>query len=191
MSKPTKKSSARGSRSSSTRAKKQSATRRNPVARSKKPSATRRQQPAARKRPNASPTRNKPVSDAREPPRLGVLPQVIALVLVLGLAGAMAIQPTRQLFAQRDRIAEMSGNLKAINQTNKAFNERIDRLNDPDYLEQVARDKGFARPGETVYNVVPPSRKELKQKEKRKPSAPAPEPEPGFMERFMNFVGLG
>ncbi len=131
------------------------------------------------------------MSDAREPPRLGVLPQVIALVLVLGLAGAMAIQPTRQLFAQRDRIAEMSGNLKAINQTNKAFNERIDRLNDPDYLEQVARDKGFARPGETVYNVVPPSRKELKQKEKRKPSEPAPEPEPGFMERFMNFVGLG
>jgi cell division protein FtsB len=116
---------------------------------------------------------------------------VVALVLVLGLAGAMAIQPTRQLFEQRDRIAEMSDNLKAINQTNKAFNDRIDRLNDPDYLEQVARDKGFARPGETIYNVVPPSRKELKQKEKRKTIEPSPPPEPGFMERFLNFVGLG
>jgi cell division protein FtsB len=128
---------------------------------------------------------------ARRQSRLGVLPQVIALVLVLGLAGAMAIQPTRQLFAQRDRIAEMSDDLRSINQTNKAFNQRIERLNDPDYLEQIARDNGFARPGETVYNVVPPSRKEMKEKEKRKVAEPAPEPEPGFMERFMNFVGLG
>ena len=117
---------------------------------------------------------------------------MIALVLVLGLAGAMAIQPTRQLFAQRDRIAEMSEDLRSINQSNKDFNERVERLNDPDYLEQIARDNGFARPGETVYNVVPPSRREMKkQKEKREVSEPAPEPEPGFMERFMNFLGLG
>jgi hypothetical protein len=103
----------------------------------------------------------------------------------------MAVQPTRQLFAQRDRISEMSDDLRSINQTNKAFNKRIERLNDPDYLEQIARDNGFARPGETVYNVVPPSRKEMKEKEKHKVTEPAPEPEPGFMERFMNFVGLG
>jgi cell division protein FtsB len=191
MSKPTKRDPARGNKSSSVRSKKQSATRRKPAARSKRPSTTHRQQPAARKRTNPSASRKRPPSDAREPHRLGVLPQLVALVLVLGLAGAMAIQPTRQLFAQRDRIAEMSDNLRAINQTNRSFSERIDRLNDPDYLEQVARDKGFARPGETVYNVVPPSQKELKQKEKRKTSEPAPEPEPGFMERFLNFVGLG
>ena len=190
MGKPTKKAPPRGNRSSSVRSKKQSATRRKPAARSKT-STTHRQPPAARKRSNPSPSRKRPPSDAREPHRLGVLPQFVALVLVLGLAGAMAIQPTRQLFAQRDRIAEMSDNLRDINQTNRSFNERIDRLNDPDYLEQVARDKGFARPGETVYNVVPPSRKELKQEEKRKTSEPAPKPEPGFMERFLNFVGLG
>ena len=110
---------------------------------------------------------------------------------MLGLAGAMAVQPTRQLFAQRDRIAEMSDDLRSINQTNKSFNQRIERLNDPDYLEQIARGNGFARPGESVYNVVPPSRKEMKEKEKRKVAEPAPEQEPGFMERFMNFVGLG
>lgn len=105
----------------------------------------------------------------------------------------MAIQPTRQLFAQRDRISDMSGDLKSINESNKELNDRVDRLNDPDYLEQIARDSGFARPGETVYNVVPPSRKEMKEQAKRKASQsePAPEPEPSFMERFMNFVGLG
>jgi len=118
---------------------------------------------------------------------------VIALVLVLGLAGAMAIQPTRQLFAQRDRISDMSGDLNSINEANRELNDRVDRLNDPDYLEQIARDSGFARPGETVYNVVPPSRKEMKEQNKRKASQsePVPEPEPSFMERFMSFVGLG
>jgi cell division protein FtsB len=119
---------------------------------------------------------------------------VTALILALGLAGAMAIQPTRQLFAQRDRISEMSNDLSSVSKSNRALNRRIDRLNDPDYLEQIARDNGFARPGETVYNVVPPSRKEIKQKERRnarKHQPAAPEPESSFMERFMNFVGLG
>jgi hypothetical protein len=31
----------------------------------------------------------------------------------------------------------------------------------------------------------------MKEKQKRKIAEPTPEPEPGFMERFMNFVGLG
>ncbi|MGH2825893.1 MAG: FtsB family cell division protein [Actinomycetota bacterium] len=125
--------------------------------------------------------------------RLGMLPQMIALLLVMGLAGAMAIQPTRQLLEQRDRIADMTGDLERVNKSNGALRERVKRLNDPDYLEQVARESGYARPGETVYNVVPPSRKEQKQQEKRRANKekPAPEPEPGFMERFLNFVGLG
>jgi cell division protein DivIC len=125
--------------------------------------------------------------------RLGMLPQMIALLLVLGLAGAMAIQPTRQLLEQRDRIADMTGDLERVNESNDALRDRVNRLNDPDYLEQVARESGYARPGETVYNVVPPSRKEQKQQEKRRANKeqPAPEPEPGFMERFLNFVGLG
>jgi cell division protein DivIC len=150
-----------------------------------------RKGPSARRRPEA---RKQSSVRKKAPRRLGVLPQVTALILVLGLAGAMAIQPTRQLFAQRDRISEMSGDLRSVSRSNRALNQRIDRLNDPDYLEQIARDNGFARPGETVYNVVPPSRKEIKQKERRKEmkeQPAAPEPEPSFMERFMNFVGLG
>jgi cell division protein FtsB len=152
---------------------------------------------SARRKPNAQrrlEARKKGPARKKEPRRLGVLPQVTALILVLGLAGAMAIQPTRQLFAQRDRISEMSGDLRSVSRSNRALNDRIDRLNDPDYLEQIARDNGFARPGETVYNVVPPSRKEIKQKERRsamKERPVAPEREPSFMERFMNFVGLG
>jgi len=164
-------------------------TKKTSAARAKRPAATPRK-PAPRNKP---PARRKKPQRARAPRRMGVVPQVVALILVLGLAGAMAIQPTRQLLAQRDRISEMSDDLRAINQKNKAVNDRIERLNNPDYLEQIARDNGLARPGETVYNVVPPSRKELKQMEKRKGTGDesAPEPEPSFMERFIDFVGLG
>lgn|GEM_PF-1381779 len=128
----------------------------------------------------------------RRAQRLGVAPQLIALLLVVGLAGAMAIQPTRQLIEQRDRISEMSGDLTRVNKSNRELTGRIERLNNPDYLEETARENGYARPGETVYNVVPPSRKELRREKQRVPKErPAPEPAPGFMERFLNFVGLG
>lgn len=128
----------------------------------------------------------------RQARRLGVVPQLIALLLVVGLAGAMAIQPTRQLLEQRDRISEMSGDLTGVNKSNRELTGRIERLNNPDYLEEIARENGYARPGETVYNVVPPSRKELRREKQRVPEDRlAPEPEPGFMERFLSFVGLG
>jgi len=140
-----------------------------------------------------APQRKKAVAKrTRRARRLGVVPQLIALLLVVGLAGAMAIQPTRQLLEQRDRISEMSGDLTRVNKSNRELTGRIERLNNPDYLEEIAREHGYARPGETVYNVVPPSRKELRREKQRAPQErPAPEPEPGFMERFLSFVGLG
>ena len=137
-------------------------------------------------------TTSKSSRSKRKRTRLGLLPQLVALLLVVGLATAMAIQPTRQLLEQRERISQMSGDLKSIRKSNRALNARIERLNDPDYLEQVARESGYARPGETVYNVVPPSRRELRKQQKRraKRQESASEPEPAFMERLLNFVGL-
>ncbi|MGH2734127.1 MAG: FtsB family cell division protein [Actinomycetota bacterium] len=132
----------------------------------------------------------------RKPParrsRWGIVPQLVALLLVMGLAGAMAIEPTRQLIAQRDRIGNMSDELRDVNQSNRALQARIDRLNDPDYLEQQARATGLVRPGETVYNVVPPSRRKLRARGSDKPNkrATSEQPESSFMERFLGFVGL-
>lgn len=116
---------------------------------------------------------------------------MVVTALVLGLVGAMAIQPTRQLLAQRDRIGQMSGDLNALERENRRLEERVERLNDPDYLEQEARRVGLARPGETSYVVVPPSRKQAKQSRKATAPPPAPEPaEPSFLETFLQFVGL-
>ena len=121
----------------------------------------------------------------------GALPQVVTVVLVLGLVGAMAIQPTRQLLAQRDRIGVMSGDLNALEKDNRRLQERVELLNDPDYLEQEARRVGLVRPGETTYVVVPPPRGQSRRQAKRAEPDVAPQPEdPGFLESFLHFVGL-
>ena len=127
------------------------------------------------------------------PPRLGIGPQVVITVLILGLLGAMAIEPTRQLLAQRERISGMAQDLDELQRSNNRLSARIDRLKDPDFLEQRAREQmGLVRPGETAIVVMPPSKKmderAPKKKERRaKPEAPQPL---GFVEGFLNFVGL-
>jgi cell division protein FtsB len=132
---------------------------------------------------------------ARKWPRLGFGPQVVIVLLVIGLIGAMAIQPTRALLEQRRRIEGMTGDLRQMESLNAKLEDRIDRLQDPDFIEQEAREKvGLVRRGETTYVVVPPTRKQQRDKARRE-SAPksaeeAPAPEPGLIEGFLDFVGL-
>ena len=122
-------------------------------------------------------------------PRLGRSPQIVAFILVLGLVGAMGIQPTRRLLEQRERISSMAAELSKVQAGNEALEQQIARLNDPDYLEQRARDQiGLVRPGETTYVVMPPSESE---KAKHKRVAPAePPPPPGFVDALLHFIGL-
>jgi cell division protein FtsB len=123
--------------------------------------------------------------------RLGVGPQVVAVVLMLGLAGAMAIEPTRRLIEQRDRIALMSQDLVALDDANLALEKRITRLNDRDFLEQKAREMGLVRRGEKLYVVLPPSRKVLHRralKAERKRNRPEP---PTWLEQALHFIGVG
>lgn len=124
-------------------------------------------------------------------PNLGMGPQIVALLLVLGLLGAMAIEPTRQLIEQRERIAGMTHDLRSIQRSNRRLDARIQRLNDPDFLEQRARDIGLVRPGETAYVVMPPSRPARGQKRRaKKAEAPLHPDEPTFLGGFLSFVGI-
>lgn len=118
------------------------------------------------------------------------MPQLVIMALVLGLVGAMAIQPTRQLLAQRDRIGQMSGDLNDLERGNRRLAERVERLNDPDYLEQEARRVGLVRPGETTYVVVPPPEKQEGGRTPRRAKDTAEPPAPSFLESFLHFVGL-
>jgi cell division protein FtsB len=125
-------------------------------------------------------------------PRWGVGPQVIVVLLVIGLFGALLIEPTRQLLEQRERIAGMASDLEKIDRSNERLEDRIARLNDPDFLEQRARTQvGLVRPGETTYIVMPPSRGATKPGRKGPKKAPAVRPEPpGLIEGFLDFIGV-
>ena len=130
-------------------------------------------------------------------PRLRVSPHVILLVLVLGLASAMAVEPTRQLLAQRDRIADMESELALIERQNRRLEVRIGQLQNPDFLEQQAREQvGLVMPGETAYIVMPPTKKSQKDgapAQKRAPAKPrvTPTERPeGFLEGLLHFVGI-
>jgi cell division protein FtsB len=128
-------------------------------------------------------------------PRFGLGPQVVVLLLVVGLIGAMALEPTRRLLEQRDRIAGMADDLREVKRMNRKLETRIERLQDPDFIEQRAREQlGLIKEGETTFVVMPPSRRAQRQKARaRATRRPEPEPapaEPGFVEGFFDFIGL-
>ncbi|MGH2748447.1 MAG: FtsB family cell division protein [Actinomycetota bacterium] len=121
-------------------------------------------------------------------PRFGLGPQIVAFVLVLGLAAAMVATPIRQLVAQRERIEGMTQELRLVERQNGRLATQIGRLNDADYLEQQARAKfGLVRPGEKLFQVLPPSGSSGKAK--ASPAPPAPEP-PSWIEGLLHFLGL-
>ena len=123
-------------------------------------------------------------------PRLGLGAQIVIVVLVVGLFGALAIEPTRQLLDQRERLAGMSNDLNQVERSNEKLEARIERLKDPDFLEQRARALGLIREGETSYIVMPPSNTRSKAKRAKAAKAQQPPPPPGLVERFLQFVGI-
>jgi cell division protein FtsB len=128
-------------------------------------------------------------------PRFGLVPQAVVMLLIVGLVGAMAIEPTRRLLEQRDRIAGMADDLTEVKRMNRKLETRIARLQDPDFIEQRAREQlGLIKQGETTFVVMPPSRQaQRRQARARAAHNPEPKPappEPGFVEGFFDFIGL-
>jgi cell division protein FtsB len=123
----------------------------------------------------------------------GVSPKGVVVVLVLGLVGAMAIEPTRQLLRQRERIAGVTDDLEAIRTSNRQLEQQITRLNDDDFIEQRAREQmGLVRPGEISVVVMPPSRHDRieHRREVRAHRRLAPPPPRSFVQSVLHFVGL-
>ena len=124
-------------------------------------------------------------------PDLGKGAQIIALMLIVGLLVAMAIQPTRQLVQQRQRISDMASDLERVQGVNERLADRIRRLRDPDYIEQRAREQvGLIREGERTYVVIPPGTSTDKKKHARKKTPPEPVAEEGAFSSFLHFLGL-
>jgi cell division protein FtsB len=98
---------------------------------------------------------------------------VLALTLIV--LGVMAVTPARQLYDQHRQTVEAQRDLERLGAQNARLQARLDRLNDPDYVERLARKElGFVRPGEVSFLVVPPDPPPAPPE----PASPPPRPKP-------------
>jgi len=78
---------------------------------------------------------------------------LVAVFVVLIL---MAAAPARQAYEQKQAVARERARLEALKTENRSLEQRLARLDDPEYQEKLAREQlGLVRPGETSYVVVP------------------------------------
>ncbi len=86
---------------------------------------------------------------------------IISSVLLLILLGIIFIPGYLKIRRLSRENRELERQIKEIEQANIGFQaEQQKLLNDPLYLEKVAREKlGVAKKGEVVYKVLPPQQK--------------------------------
>ena len=89
------------------------------------------------------------------------------LGIILLLLAMMATGPARQLWAEHQQIRSDEATLAGGNAEATRLTARIQAMQDPKHVEQLARDQlGYVRPGETSYIIVHP--------QPASPSPPAP-----------------
>jgi cell division protein FtsB len=102
---------------------------------------------------------------------------MILVVLLL-----MAVPPARQLYRQHTQVQAAERQLEALQRGNDELEEHLARLEDPDYLEKLARrELGLVRPGEIGYVVVP------EEPETERSEAP-PSPSDPWYERLLRSI---
>jgi cell division protein FtsB len=91
-----------------------------------------------------------------KPARVRVSPRAAVLVILLLTVMSFAITPVRALLVQRDRLDLLERQAQALQRQNDALLDRISQLQDPAYLERLAREcLGMVEPGETAFVTVP------------------------------------
>ena len=79
----------------------------------------------------------------------------VLIVLVVALLFALAV-PLRTLLQQRSDLARVQREELVLQQQNDSLKKQVSLLNDPAYLERLARQcLGMVKPGEIPFVVVP------------------------------------
>jgi cell division protein FtsB len=105
-----------------------------------------------RKSPRSAGAHAAPVSERRV--RLSVRGAALLVVVMLLMLGG--IGPLRNLMDARGQMRDLQHQTAVLEHQNAALQARVDQLNDPAYLEQLARRcLGMVRPGEIAFVVVP------------------------------------
>jgi cell division protein FtsB len=118
------------------------------------------------------------MSEEPRPP-LGLTPRGAVLLLVMFALAATAVYPLRQYVSQRDRIERLQAKQQALAAENARLEAERKRLQDPAYVQQLAkRDYHVVSPGEEAWVVTgtPPA-------SATSPSATAADPDPPWYKR--------
>ncbi len=81
-----------------------------------------------------------------------------AIVLAAVVTGLLitAVFPLRTYLAERAQVGALESRITELQRDNRRLAARIDRLQDPKYLERLAREcLGMVKPGEISFVVVP------------------------------------
>ena len=93
---------------------------------------------------------------SQEPrPPLGLTPRGAVLLLALFALAATAVYPLRQYVSQQDRIERLEAKQQALAAENARLETERKRLQDPAYVQQLAkRDYHVVSPGEEAWVVT-------------------------------------
>ena len=84
-----------------------------------------------------------------------ILP-VLATALLVGVL-VVGVFPTRSYLSQRRAIAAAGAQAGQLGTTNDSLQNRVDQLQTDSEVERLARQEyGLVKPGEEVYEVLPP-----------------------------------
>lgn len=82
--------------------------------------------------------------------RAGLLTKIVVLALLIYMATAL-LDLRGKLQDYRAEQADLSAQVAQVQQENDALSHALQNKDDPDMLEQVARDKGFLKPEERAF----------------------------------------
>jgi cell division protein FtsB len=108
----------------------------------------------------------------------GLTTRAAVLGLVLCALVVSAALPLREFLSQRADIRQLEQSQAAARARVAALEEQKARLQDPDYVAALARDRlHFVRPGEIAYVVITPTAPPVSPADARRAAAAPPGPE--------------
>jgi cell division protein FtsL len=88
--------------------------------------------------------------------RLRFTPRALVLAVIMIALLFYLVVPMRTYVAQRNRLSQLERQTQILEQQNQVLSQQVARLNDPAYVEQIAREcLGMIRPGEISFVIVP------------------------------------
>jgi cell division protein FtsB len=92
--------------------------------------------------------------------RLRITPRAAVLAAIVLVLATATIVPLRQYFAQQARMDTLEQRVDSLQRKREQLEAEIIKLNDPEYLEHLARKcLGMVRPGEIAFVTVPKGEK--------------------------------